>query len=260
MAKNKYYAYVIENLNESGILTSWPACQDKVKGKKARYKGFVTKLEAEKWLGSGGIYEKKLDKFYACFYTHSNTGVITNDWDECKTLTRGGNVRYKSFKSCEEAKSWIANGGIYETKQMLQEKLPSGIYFDAGTGRGIGTEVRVTDKYGNSILHHFVPKEKINEFDNYLTKPGSTNNFGELLGCYIALNIALKDGEKNIYGDSKLIIEYWSKGRIKAENLSTDTVELAKKVVKLRKEFEKSGGNIAHVSGDINPSDLGFHR
>jgi ABC-type multidrug transport system ATPase subunit len=98
------------------------------------------------------------------------------------------------------------------------------------------------------------------EFDNYLTKPGSTNNFGELLGCYIALNIALKEGKKNIYGDSKLIIEYWSKGRIKAENLSTDTVELAKKVVKLRKEFEKSGGNIAHVSGDINPSDLGFHR
>jgi len=42
--------------------------------------------------------------------------------------------------------------------------------------------------------------------------------------------------------------------------VSTDTVELAKKVVKLRKEFEKSGGNIAHVSGDINPSDLGFHR
>jgi len=260
MAKNKYYAYVIENINETGILNSWPECQKKVKGKKTRYKGFLTKLEAEKWLSTGGNYEKKSDKFYACFYTQSNTGVITNNWDECKILTRGGDVRYKSFKSRKEAENWINTGGVYETKQMLQDKLPQGIYFDAGTGRGIGTEVRVTDKYGKSILHHFLSQEKINEFDNYLTKPGSTNNFGELLGCYIALNIAIKSNEKKIYGDSKLIIEYWSKGYIKVKNLNTDTVELAKKVVKLRKEFEKLGGSIHHVSGDINPSDLGFHK
>jgi len=260
MAKNKFYAYVIENINESGILTSWPECQKKVKGKKARYKGFPTKGEAEKWLGAGGNYEKKLDKFYACYFTHSKTGVITNDWEECKILTKGGNTRYKSFKSKREAQSWLDSGGIYETKQMLQDKLPNGIYFDAGTGRGIGTEVRVTDKYGKSILDKFVPKDKINEFGNYLTKEGSTNNFGELLGCYIALNIALKEGVKNIYGDSKLVIEYWSNGRIKSENVTEDTVKLAKKVVKLRKEFEKLGGKISHVSGDINPSDLGFHK
>ena len=260
MAKNKYYAYVIENKGDSGILTSWSECQKKVRGQKARYKGFVTKLEAEKWLNAGGNYEKKLNKYYACYFTHSKTGVITNDWDECKILTKGGNTRYKSFKTKKEAKSWLDNGGVYETKQMLQDKLPTGIYFDAGTGRGIGTEVRVTDKYGNSILDRFVPKDKINEFGNYLTKEGSTNNFGELLGCYIALNIALKDGIKNIYGDSKLVIEYWSNGRIKSENVTTETIELAKKVVKLRKEFEKLGGKISHVSGDINPSDLGFHK
>ena len=260
MAKNKYYAYVIESKGDMGVLTSWPECQKKVKGQKARYKGFITKLEAENWIEAGGNYEKKLNKYYACYFTHSKTGVITNDWDECKVLTQGGNVRYKSFKSRKEAQNWLDTGGIYETKQMLQDKLPSGIYFDAGTGRGIGTEVRVTDKYGNSILDHFVPKDKINEFGNYLTKAGSTNNFGELLGCYIAMNIALKEGVMEIYGDSKLVIEYWSKGRIKSENVTTETVELAKKVVKIRKEFEKSGGRISHVSGDINPSDLGFHK
>ena len=260
MAKNKFYAYVIENINESGVLTSWPECQKKVKGTKARYKGFLTKNEADKWLNSGGIYKKKSNKFYACFFIHSNTGVITNDWEECKVLTRGESVHYKSFKKKNEAQSWIDNGGIYETKEMLQAKLPSGIYFDAGTGRGIGTEVRVTDKYGSSILDHFLPLDKINKFGNYLTKSGSTNNFGELLGCYIALNIALKEGQKNIYGDSKLVIEYWSNGRIKSENVSDETVELAKKVVKLRKKFENIGGTILHVSGDINPSDLGFHK
>ena len=260
MGKNKFYAYVIDNLSESEILTSWPECQKKVKGKKARYKGFPTKVEAENWLESGGNYEIKTDKFYVCFYTHSNTGVIVNTWDECQILSRGGDTRYKSFKTKKEAEKWISGGAVYQTKQMLQDNLPKGIYFDAGTGRGIGTEVRVTDKFGVSILDHFVPKDKINEFDNYLTQPGSTNNFGELLGCYIALNIALKEGQKNIYGDSKLVIEYWSKGRMKVEKLNNETVELGKKVMKKRKEFESLGGNISHVSGDINPSDLGFHK
>jgi ribonuclease HI len=260
VAKNKFYAYIIENTSETGIFDSWGKCQEKVKGKKARYKGFPTEREAKTWLNEGANYNKKSTKFYACFFTHSNDGVIVNSWDQCKELIKGGNVRYKSFKTEKEARKWLDNGGVYQTKEMIQSNLPDGIYFDAGTGRGIGTEVRVTDKYGNSILEKFIPKEKINEFGNFLTKDGSTNNFGELLGCYIALNIALKEGIKNIYGDSKLIIDYWSLGRIKKDNVNEKTFQLAQKVAKLRKEFEKLGGKILHVSGDINPADLGFHK
>lgn len=260
MAKQKFYGYIIENIGESGVLTSWEECKNKVKGKKARYKGFLTKVEAESWLKEGGVYKKKLNKFYGCYFVHSNTGIVVNSWGECKSLIAGGDIRYKSFKKKLEAQNWIDSGGSYEKKDVAQKKLPKGIYFDAGTGRGIGTEVRVTDKDGTSILYKFVPQDKINKYGNYLTKKGSTNNFGELLGCYIALNIALNEGIKVIFGDSKLVIDYWSKGRIKAGNVNAETLKLSEKVKKLRVKFEKLGGKICHISGDINPSDLGFHK
>jgi ribonuclease HI len=31
-------------------------------------------------------------------------------------------------------------------------------------------------------------------------------------------------------------------------------------VKNLREKFEKKGGVIQYISGDINPADLGFHR
>jgi hypothetical protein len=71
--------------------------------------------------------------------------------------------------------------------------------------------------------------------------------------------IAEKTGEKNIFGDSKLVIDYWSKGFIKKE-VGEETVELARKVADIRRKFESSGGKISLISGDDNPADLGFHR
>ena len=110
------------------------------------------------------------------------------------------------------------------------------------------------------FYYHCLKANKINEYGNYLTKEGSTNNFGELLGCYIALKIAIKNNIKNIFGDSKLIIDYWSLGRIKKNEIAKETVELSEKVTALRKEFEINGGTISHISGDYNPADLGFHK
>jgi len=37
-------------------------------------------------------------------------------------------------------------------------------------------------------------------------------------------------------------------------------VELIKKVALLRTEFEKNGGTVKKISGDVNPADLGFHK
>ena len=103
-------------------------------------------------------------------------------------------------------------------------------------------------------------EEKISEHGNYVLKTGRTNNFGELVGVYAALRYALANEIKKIYGDSKLIIDFWSKGRYNKDNLESDTVELIKKVTVLRKEFEKSNGKIEYISGDYNPADLGFHK
>ena len=197
------------------------------------------------------------NKFYGYFITTTSQSGITDSWSECSSVIKGQSARYKGFPTYSEAKEWIAGGASYDKPVIL---LEPGIYFDAGTGRGIGVEVRVTDESGISLVEKVVPKDKINEFGNYLTKEGSTNNFGELLGCYIALKLALSEGHKKIFGDSRLIIDFWSKGHIKRDQLPQETVNLADMVKGLREKFETSGGTLSHISGDINPADLGFHK
>lgn len=59
MAKNKFYAVAAGRM--TGIFQSWSQCEAQVKGVAgARYKGFVTREEAEKWLDDGGVYERKV--------------------------------------------------------------------------------------------------------------------------------------------------------------------------------------------------------
>lgn len=49
--------------NNTGIYHSWSECEAQVKGVKgARYKGFASQDEAEKWLADGGVYERKVGK------------------------------------------------------------------------------------------------------------------------------------------------------------------------------------------------------
>lgn len=199
--KNNYYAYKLSS-GKSGILGSWPETERLVKGKSARYKGFVTKKEAESWLKSGAIYQTK------------------------------------------------------RSAAKKTTKLQKGIYFDAGTGRGKGVELKVTDEKGKNLL----PKSKINTKHQTHRLNSATNNYGELLACKIALEIAIRKKIKKIFGDSRLVIDYWSQGHIKAKNVSEETVELSMDTANLRHKFEKIGGKIQHVSGDLNPADLGFHK
>ena len=200
-------------------------------------------------------------KYYAYYLVDGCKMGISDSWDECSEIVKGVKAKYKSFKSQKEAQEWLDLGANYEIKTTNKKELDKeAIYFDAGTGRGIGVEVRVTDYSGNSLLHKILSEEKISEHGNYVLKTGRTNNFGELVGVYAALRYALANEIKKIYGDSKLIIDFWSKGRYNKDNLESDTVELIKKVTVLRKEFEKSNGKIEYISGDYNPADLGFHK
>jgi viroplasmin and RNaseH domain-containing protein len=198
------------------------------------------------------------NNYYAYFIESENTKGITDNWNSCSDFVAGKKARYKGFRTEQEAKEWLTGGAKYNYVTEKPELKP-GIYFDAGTGRGIGVEVKVTDHNGTNLLDKVISAEKINEWGNYTIK-NVTNNFGELFGCFLALTLALETNIKHIFGDSKLVIDYWSKGFIKRENLPADTTQLADKVAKLRRDFEKKGGSIEHVSGDINPADLGFHR
>lgn len=201
-------------------------------------------------------------KFYSYFLIDENRSGIVTKWEECKKLTDRKKARYKSFSTYEEAQQWLEDGGCYQEKKSinlyLKNSLKDGIYFDAGTGRGIGVEVRVTDKLGNSYFTKKSSKYNVNEFGNIVLKD-KTNNYGELLGLYFALHLAKRNNQKNIYGDSNLVIKYWSLGHYNS-TLETETIELIKIVSNLRKDFEALGGALTWISGDINPADLGFHK
>ena len=202
--------------------------------------------------------------FYAYILNNGGKGIV-DSWGKCEAIVKGqSSAKYKKFKTIEEATEFISNNGIIEKEIISLDK--NAIYFDAGTGRGRGVEVRVTRSNGTSLLSYIKSKKGImdilnrhswfiNEFDNIELGPDYTNNFGELFGCYIALIIANEVNCKTIYGDSELVIKYWSKGNCKSEDDLTQ--KLSNTVTKIRNYFNVS---INHISGDINPADLGFHK
>lgn len=194
-------------------------------------------------------------KYYA--YLINGEKGITDNWPECQEIVAGKNgAKYKSFESEELAEAWLLAGADYKIKNIA---LEDGIYFDSGTGGGNGVEINVTDKTGKKLLHKIIEKEKVNDKGHHFAGEGTTNNFGELLACKYALQLALKEDIKKVFGDSKLVVEFWSKGHIKYE-VGEETVNLAQEVKILRKEFEAIGGKIFLISGGSNPADLGFHR
>lgn len=201
----------------------------------------------------------KPKKYYAYNVPSIGAHGITDNWEECKAIVSGRfDAHYKGFKTRDEADAWLRAGARYEVK--VKKVAQPGIYFDAGTGRGFGVEISVTDEQGKDLLAKIIDEEFINEHGKHLLSSDKTNNYGELLACKHALELAIREGIQYVFGDSKIIIEYWSQGKIKKEGIAPETRTLAFAVKKLRDTFEKNGGTIERVSGDDNPADLGFHR
>jgi len=201
-------------------------------------------------------------KFYAYLIPKTKKSGVTEDWKKVEKLVKGvAGARYRSFNSKEEATEWLEAGANYEKKEpRAKSPIEAGIYFDAGTGRGRGVEVNVTDERGEGLLDLVLEKKQISKHGTLLLHKGATNNYGELLACKYALGIALKTGVKKVFGDSKLVIEFWSSGFAKRSALPVETIALVDEVADLRDAFEDVGGKIERVSGSDNPADLGFHR
>lgn len=195
----------------------------------------------------------KKQKYYA--YSIGEEKGVVDTWSECQSIVSGKEAKYKSFESKSEAERWLEAGADYAIKHLAKEE---GIYFDAGTGAGVGVQINVTDQNGKSLLNRIM-NEKLDLKGHYTIIGKATNNYGELLASKYALQLAIKEGDKKIFGDSKLILDYWSKGYIKKE-VGEETVNLALEVKKLRYEFEKAGGQMIHISGGSNPADLGYHK
>jgi hypothetical protein len=196
-------------------------------------------------------------KFYAYALPNGRRGVV-EDWAACDALVRGkANARYRGFRIRAEAEAWLTAGAVYAVKP--RPKLKKGVYFDAGTGRGNGVEVSVTDERGKDLLPLILPQGKLNRFGKHRVPGAVTNNYGELLGLEYALRIAERLGATHVYGDSKLVIEHWSRGIMRAKELPPRTVKLVREVAAARRAFEAHGGAVGRISGDHNPADLGFH-
>jgi ribonuclease HI len=188
---------------------------------------------------------------------------VTDIWTVCEKFVSGKTgARFKAFDNKAHAEAWLTHGAVYEAKGARpRPELTPGIYFDAGTGRGEGVEISVTDEKGKNLLHKAIAGKDLNKFGKHLLGNAEvTNNYGELLALSYALAIARKTRNKKIFGDSKLVIEFWSQWRMKRKDLPEETVALADEVSRAREIFEKTGGTVERISGDFNPADLGFHR
>lgn len=209
-------------------------------------------------------------KYYAYIVPKEKKQGVSDDWKKVEKIVSGKEARYKSFNTKVGAEAWLASGANYGLNASRRptakgglgppKVLESGIYFDAGTGRGYGVEISVTDEKGKNLLHKVLSKKEITKHGKHLVGKAATNNYGELLAMKHALTLAMKEGVKKIFGDSKLVIDYWSKWIIKRKEVAPETVELAMEVSGLREEFEEGGGSVSRVSGAVNPADLGFHR
>ncbi|MFZ3074239.1 MAG: viroplasmin family protein [Minisyncoccales bacterium] len=194
-------------------------------------------------------------KFYA--YKAGDEKGVTDNWNECAEIVGGqSGAKYKSFESEDEARRWLEAGADYAIKHIA---LEPGIYFDAGTGGGNGVEINVSDQRGHGLLHRVLSESELSPKGHYSLKNNATNNYGELLACKYALQIALETGAMKIFGDSALVLDFWSKGHIK-KDMGIDTIELAGEAAKLRRRFEQTGGQLLRISGGANPADLGFHK
>ena len=189
--------------------------------------------------------KSKKPKYYAYVVPAVGKGRIArgvvDTWRQCEAVVSGrAGARFRSFERREDAEAWLAAGARYEAKPAGSFlPLARGIYFDAGTGRGTGVEVSVTDETGRNLLHKAVSRSELNQFGKHLVDdPAATNNYGELLALRYAMEIARKTGVKNIFGDSRLVIDYWSKWRIKRNQLPKETVTLADDVARMRETFE----------------------
>lgn len=228
-----------------------------------------------------------MSKFYAIYLVEENLKCVTNSWEECKEKTNGKNARYMSFTNSEKAYEWLKNGAEYEKKSANKPILKDAIYFDSGKkGRLSFVKTRLTDVNGKDLITEldevnlYLGSEIANAVDGAtlsikeyngnkvceILNNSITNNMGELLAFIMACKLVVNRKEKNqeypklICGDSKLVLDYWSKGSYNGKALSKKTVNLISIAKKIRDSIEGYGVTFEHVSGDHNPADLGDHR
>lgn len=255
----KKYAIFLPDTREEFVVDSKEKAELIIKNKQFFWKKVNDEKKAEEWL----FYLRNSGRFYyAVFFLDDLTSFITSDIKLKDRFIENRSHILKVFQVFFEADKWTKNMKKLYTKEKESLFKNDTIFFDSGTGRGLGTEVRITDYLGNSLLHELeYYKDKLNQFGNYnLGNNIADNNYGELYGLYLALLLANQKNIKKISGDSSTVINDWKTGKPLSNKLNKDILDLIEKVRTLRNIFEMFGGEIHFIPGGINPADLGFHE
>lgn len=259
--KNFYVVFSIKKKDKK-IVTNYNKAKEILKKSGYTCKGFETEEEALKF----NPFETQ-KKYYIVYSIKKQEKILVEDYDSVLSINENGGYTCKSFKTKKEALEF--NPFKKKENNLLSQNLKTnlisenGIYFDFGTGRGIGGEIRVTDCSGETLLYQLENyKLLINEFGNLNLGDVKDTQYGELYGLYLALLIAKQNQYNNLYhfiaGDNIFTIEC-SLGKYNDKKFKPYESDLIKAVFKLTQEL-KTRYKIDYISGDKNPADLGFHR
>lgn len=130
-------------------------------------------------------------KFYAYFLEDERESGILNSWSECEKKVYKKRSKYKSFSNMQEAKQWLSDVMRASLSDVtnVDSISSNAIFFDAGTGRGIGAEVRVTNNLGDSLL---TSNPKCNQFGNICLEFEKTIILENYLVYFSLLNMRLQ--------------------------------------------------------------------
>ena len=213
-----------------------------------------------KWLISLKIVNIKSQYF---FITSKNTNkkfIILNkeklsEYNSEEYLVEKCNIE-EALNKLDDLK--INTDNIEKEIEELEKIEEDVVYFDSGTGRGF-TEVKVTNYLSQSLLDKFSKRNYMITENDTICLGNIDNTHGELYGFYLALKIAIENNIKKIAGDNQGILFKWSDGYYK-NNLPKEIIYFIEKIITLKKEFKKNGGEVYYIKGGLNPADLGFHR
>lgn len=254
----KYYVVYLFESQKMFITKAIEEAEEAVAKEEGLIKEFKKEKDAINWIIQ---FKNNQRIYYAIFFTEELKSIIAFDYEILKSVIKDKPNINKGFGTVTEADKWLKNIEYYYTEEMEKLLKEDTIFFDVGTGRGIGEEVRVSDFKGNSLLN------KLEEYNGLINKYGNYNlgkikntSYGELYGLYLALLIALQNNIYKIAGDNQTVINQWSKGNFTRSKVLSYELELINKVISLRKEFEAKGGQIYYINANLNPADLGFHK
>ena len=171
----------------------------------------------------------------------------------------------------EEKKSYRINLNIPNRYLKSILKITS-IYCDGHcvpTGDNPKGYARITDQYGNPILHFFefddnikttkiiTPLGELDSVEVYsLDTPQQQINYAESMALYLGLQVAIYLDVGVIYIDS-ITSNAWSQGRISKNIKDPIKLKICEETTKLRNLYS---GNVIMIKGADNKSDFGYHH